>query len=314
MFPFTINGQTFNSCTTAYDDKPWCPTRLDGSGNFIYGSDAFAYCSSDCPAESNPEESTCPYQSIGFPDSCQEQLNKRDKNILFLGNSYTSPLCEVVANLGRAAGYNVNVKCVAPGGVQFEWHATNSLGEISGGDWDVVVMQDQSQAPSFPVSQVYYYTLPHTRTLVNAIREKNSCSLPVFYQTWGKQNGDSQNCGNGNYFCTFEGIQDRLTESYNTFAYVNQPAVVAPAGEAWRTWSNRDELFSGDGSHASSTGTYLTACVMFKTIWGESPVGNSYQPVANSAALQRQAEMIVINDWWSYPRSQGGPPCPSCLG
>ena len=89
---------------------------------------------------------------------------------------------------------------------------------------------------------MYYYTLPHTVTLVNAIREKNNCTLPVFYQKWGKQHEDQQNCNNGNYFCTYEGIQDRLTESYNTFAYVNQPAKVAPAGEAWRTWSNRDIL------------------------------------------------------------------------
>ena len=92
---------------------------------------------------------------------------------------------------------------------------------------------------------MYYQTLPHTLTLVNAIRAKNKCTLPVFYQTWGKQHGDSQNCGNGNYFCTFEGIQNRLTDSYNTFAYINQPAVVAPAGEAWRSWPNRDELFGG---------------------------------------------------------------------
>ena len=65
--------------------------------------------------------------------------------------------------------------------------------------------------------------------------------------------------------------------------------------------------FLGDGSHASTTGTYLTACIMFHTIWGETPVGNSYQPVANSEALQRQAEMIVTGSSWSYPTQQGGP-------
>jgi len=315
MFPFTIQGHTFNSCTSLWDTQAWCPTRLDGDGSPIFGSNHFSYCSADCPTiEENPEESACPYQSIGFPDSCQEQLSKKDKRILFLGNSYTSPLCGIVAGLARAAGYNMNYDCQAPGGVHFEWHASNSLGHINNGDWDVVVLQDQSQRPSFPVQQVYYQTLPHTLTLVNAIRAKNNCTLPVFYQTWGKQHGDSQNCGNGNYFCTFEGIQNRLTDSYNTFAYINQPAVVAPAGEAWRSWPNRDELFGGDGSHASAIGTYLTACVMFQTIWGESPVGNSYQPVGNAEALQRQAEMIVNGGNWVYPRTPAGPPCPSCVG
>ena len=66
-------------------------------------------------------------------------------------------------------------------------------------------------------------------------------------------------------------------------------------------------VFLGDGSHASATGTYLTACIMFHTIWGETPVGNSYQPVANSEALQRQAGMIVTGSSWSYPTQQGGP-------
>lgn len=315
MFPFTIQGYTFDKCTSLWDTKPWCPLRLDGDGTPIWHSDAFGYCSEECPTmEDNPDETPCQERTIGFSDSCQEQLNKKDKNILFLGNSYTSPLCDQVAAMGRAAGYNVNYKCNAPGGTHFEYHVINSMGDITNGDWDVVVLQEQSQRPSFPAQMVYYNSIPLSLKLVNAIREKNNCTLPVFFQTWGKQNGDSQNCHAGNYFCTYEGIQNRLTESYNTFAYLNQPAAVAPAGEAWRTWSNRDELFGGDGSHASDSGTYLTACVMFQTIWGESPVGNTHRPVANAEALQKQAEMIVNGDNWAYPRTPGGPPCPNCIG
>ena len=243
MFPFKVRGVTYDSCTSAYDSKPWCPTRLDGDGEYIFASNHFAYCNSECPSDGSG--TVCPNPSVpGFPDSCKERQSRRDKNVLFLGNSYCNGLCQEVTYLARAAGYNANVKCVNPGGQDFEYHATNSIGEINGGDWDAVVMQDQSQKPSFPYSQVYYYSLPHTVTLVNAIRAKNICTVPVFYQTWGKRDGD-QNCYNGNYFCTFEGIQNRLTESYNTFAYVNQPAIVAPAGEAWRTWPNRNELFSG---------------------------------------------------------------------
>ena len=40
--------------------------------------------------------------------------------------------------------------------------------------------------------------------------------------------------------------QDRLTASYSTFAYVNQPAVVAPVGEAFSlTGTNRAVLYGG---------------------------------------------------------------------
>jgi len=135
----------------------------------------------------------------------------------------------------------------------------------------------------------------------------------VFFLTWGKRDGDSQNCADGNYFCTFEGIQNRLTESYSTFAYLNQPAKVAPAGEAFRNYSNRGALFTGDGSHPSAQGTYLTACTMLETIWGVSCVGNSYQPVGDAAGLQALSAQTMGSRAWAWPGT-GGPPCAACVG
>merc|ERR1711915_1060388 len=103
------------------------------------------------------------------------------------------------------------------------------------------------------------------------------------------------------------GIQDQLTQSYNTYAYVNQPAKVAPVGEAWRTYSNRNSLFAGDGSHASSKGWFLAACVMFEQIWGVPASASTY---TEGDDLKAQATTIV-NDGrqWSWP-GNSGPPCP----
>ena len=82
--------------------------------------------------------------------------------------------------------------------------------------------------------------------LVKAIRSKDPCTVPVFYQTWGRLNGDSQFCGQLPELCTFEGMQDRLTDSYSTFASTNQPASVAPVGEAFRGLGDtRQSLYSG---------------------------------------------------------------------
>ena len=163
------------------------------------------------------------------------------------------------------------------------------------------------------IVKVYNYIVPEAKTIVDTIRAKNPCTVPVFFLTWGKRDGDSQNCANGNYFCTFEGIQDRLTESYTTFAYLNQPAKVAPAGEAWRNYPNRGALFTSDGSHPSAQGTYLTACTMLETIWGVPCTGNSYQPVGDAAALQALASNTVQARDWAWPGA-GGPPCTNCLG
>ena len=84
-------------------------------------------------------------------------------------------------------------------------------------------------------------------TLVNAIRANDPCTIPVFYQTWGRLDGDSQFCGQLPDVCTYEGMQDRLTESYTTFASTNKPASVAPVGEAFRgSAKDRQSLYSGN--------------------------------------------------------------------
>ena len=163
----------------------------------------------------------------------------------------------------------------------------------------MVVLQGQSQRSSFGSGYVNYYIVPETVIIGNAIKASNPCTVPLFYQTWGKRDGDSQNCGVHDLFCSYEGIQDQLTQSYNTYAYVNQPAKVAPVGEAWRTYSDRNSLFHGDGSHASHKGWFLAACVMFEQIWGVPASASTY---SEGEDLKAQATAIV-NDGrqWSWP-------------
>jgi len=132
----------------------------------------------------------------------------------------------------------------------------------------------------------------------------------------GKRDGDSQNCGNHETFCSFDGVQNMLTPAYLSMAYASQPASVAPAGEAWRAYPDRNSLFAGDGSHATASGTYLTALTMLETIWpGVSGVGNSYSPVSNARLLQDIAHMTMLTRNWSYPED-GDHPCNTmtCLG
>merc|ERR1712071_151012 len=173
---------------------------------------------------------------------------------------------------------------------------------------DVVVLQDQSQRPSFGASYVTGTIMKDVNTLVKAIRETNPCTLPLFFQTWGKIDGDTGNCANGaTVLCTYSGVQDQLTMAYSSMAYVNQPAKVAPAGEAWRTYANRNSLFAGDGSHASTSGTFLAACTMFEQIWGVPSSSSTYSPVGDAAALKTQATSAVQQEAWSYPAD--GPRC-----
>ena len=154
-----------------------------------------------------------------------------------------------------------------------------------------------------------YYILPDVGKISRAIQETNPCTMPVFFLTWGKRDGDSQNCAIHDSFCSYGGIQTSLTQAYSMMAYSAQPASVAPAGEAWRIYSDRNSLFAGDGSHASASGTYLTALTMLETIWpGVSGVGNSYTPVSDASLLQDMAHMTMLTRNWSYPED-GDHPC-----
>merc|ERR1712227_1045374 len=322
QFPFIYKDVTYTKCSMVDDTRPWCSTKVDQFNKAIPGVGEWGYCNSDCPSDDGfPASGSGPACQVrttgyGYPDTCAERMARPNKNILFIGNSYTygNDLPGMVKNLASAAGKSATTTMVAPGGQTLSGHVSGgTLNTIRGGDWDAVVIQDQSQRPSFGANYVYANIIPDADAIVDAIRETNPCTMPVYYLTWGKRDGDSQNCGHHEVFCSFEGIQDQLTQAYTTMAYVTQPASVAPAGEAWRNYGNRNSLFAGDGSHASSSGTYLTACTMLETIWPDvSCVGNSYRPVGDASALQDLAHQTVTSRVWSWPEA-GPRPCEGCL-
>ncbi len=46
MFPFTYQGENFETCTKKNAESFWCGTKVDSDGNQIYGQ--WDYCSGDC--------------------------------------------------------------------------------------------------------------------------------------------------------------------------------------------------------------------------------------------------------------------------
>merc|ERR1712038_786484 len=334
QFPFFAMGREYNTCTMDfYMDytgqhgpmAPWCATKVDGVGNHLHLQDSsWGYCEESCATAYFDSTLVCPHSDPAFPEECTARHSNTHKNVLFLGNSYTGGcdgIDNVVRQIAEGAGFSATTERSSPGGKTLNWHAANSLDLIKNGDWDAVVLQDQSQRPSFGAWYAYREIIPDVMTLTETMREANVCTLPVFFQTWGKRDGDTQNCNPGEYpdLCTFEGVQDQLTEAYTTMAYVSQPSKVAPAGEAWRTYANRNSLFANDGSHATCSGTFLAACTIFQQIWGVPCSASTYSPVGDAAALKEQADAIVAAgadvgtaaEPWSWPNN--GPPCPGCL-
>jgi PKD repeat protein len=233
-------------------------------------------------------------------------VNAQIKHALFLGNSYTgvNNLPQLIKSVAVSFGDTLITEANTPGGYTLEGHSTNatSLSKIAVGDWDYVILQDQSQRPSFSPGQVAWQVYPFAESLVNDIKTANACTEPIFYMTWGRKNSDPGPCANGlTSSCTYNGMQQRLRESYMEMKDSNN-AVVSPVGVAWKTMRDSFplvELYSQDESHPSIHGSYLAACVFYATLYQKSPIGSTFIPAAISANdalnLQTVASYTVLD-------------------
>jgi PKD domain/Secretion system C-terminal sorting domain len=229
---------------------------------------------------------------------------QRTYKAMFLGNSYTyvNDLPSILQSLTLAGGDTLIKDSNTPGGYTFQGHSTNttSLSLIQANDWDFAILQEQSQIPSFPQSQVQQDCYPYAAILNDNIKAHDSCTVTVFYMTWGRKYGDASNCGGWPAVCTYAGMQYELRRSYLNLASQNN-ALVAPCGSAWWESIKRDstlELYQGDFSHPAYTGSYLNACVFYATMYRRSPVGlNFYGSLTAATAqyLQQVAHDVVFD-------------------
>ena len=223
-------------------------------------------------------------------------------NVLFVGNSYiyTNNLPQMTADVASSAGYRMTWQCNAPGGCTFMQHCANqSMTMIRNGGWDFVVLQEQSQYPSFPQWQVEADVFPYAARLVDSVYAANPCAEPMFYMTWGRRDGDAGNAGEFPVLGTYEGMDSMLYERYMQMA-VDNDASVCPVGRVWRYLRTNHpsiELYQSDGSHPSVAGTYAAACSFAVMFFGLDPRTVHYCPTAISQQVAdtiRQAVYTVV--------------------
>ncbi|MEZ4755941.1 MAG: PKD domain-containing protein [Flavobacteriales bacterium] len=230
--------------------------------------------------------------------------------ILFIGNSYTysNDLPGMLRQVALSLGDTVVTQMVAPGGFTFQGHSSNTatLNAIDQGEWDHVVLQEQSQRPAFPPEQVSQEVLPYANQLVSRIRSTSPCAAPVFMMTWGRENGDQQNCAFYPPLCTYAGMQQRLWESYVLMAMEND-AHCAPVGSVWRSYrsAHPEAALYTDGSHPNVLGTFIAATTLYVSIFQRDCTASSFAPVgvstAAAAEVRATASATVLDslDTWN---------------
>lgn len=223
------------------------------------------------------------------------------RKVLFLGNSYTyvNDLPQIVSQLATNTGDVLIYDSNLIGGYTLQDHYSSSvsLNKILSNDWDYIVLQEQSQRPSFPVASAFANAFFALKT---HIKQNKPCAQVTSFMTWGHENGDIQNCPTNPAVCTYLGMQNLLTERYMDVSDVSE-SEVTPVGVVWKFIRENHpsiNLYQSDGSHPSVAGSYLAACCFYTSLFRKNPalITDNYGLDVTTASILRNAVKTLVYD------------------
>jgi hypothetical protein len=200
------------------------------------------------------------------------------QRILFVGNSYTSVndlpnvFQQIVGSTGAA---KPKVKASTPGGRTFAAHLQEerTLTLINEGNWDVVILQGNSQEAAISEANEQTRTnfLAGASNLCQRVRASSPKAKIVFYQTWARH-GDhwkapEPSAGVGRNPTE---MQARTRKWYQRAATQNADCAIAPVGDAWElNYQNPGaiRLHKPDNSHPEWAGSYLAGLALYGIIY-----------------------------------------------
>ena len=196
------------------------------------------------------------------------KAHQQPLRILFVGNSYTSQSWSAIVDV--LVGHHLE-GYVRGGAKLTDWAKDAKLSEkIKTGNWDYVVLQGQSQAPTLPGRLAKGF---HESSAILDGRIRAAGGTTAFFMTWGRRDGDNQNKGINP---TFEKMQARLSGSYRDAAMALKTKLV-PVGEVFAAIKQEHsrmfpKLYMGDGSHPDRLGAYAVAYSIGWAILAIDPV------------------------------------------
>lgn len=228
-------------------------------------------------------------------------FSQQTRKVLFLGNSYTyvNNLPQIVSELATNTGDVLLYDSNSIGGYTLEDHAASTVSQnkILSNDWDYIVLQEQSQRPSFPVPLAFFNGFGDLRSFIN---QNKPCAQITSFMTWGYLNGDAQNCATNPNVCTYTGMDNLIRERYMSFSNTLE-SEVTPVGVVWRNIKENYpniNLYQSDGSHPSLAGSYLAACCFYTSLFRKDPtlITNNYGLDATTASIIRNATKSILFD------------------
>ena len=239
---------------------------------------------------------------IGTKGFAQEETS-----VLFIGNSFTfyNYMPGILKDIAASNGKAMYVDTAVTGGKDLKFHSgrERTYAMIKSKKWDYIVLQGHSNEFAQPDGKVDTLTLPFAKKIIDSIRVLSPCSRVLFYMTWGYKNGNPK----WKAIAHYDSMQLRIERQYLRFADLFS-AGVSPVGMVWK--EVRDDhpsinLYDADRFHPILTGSYLSACTFYATIFGETPYKNkakvAIEPFQREV-IELAATKVVLNHLarWRY--------------
>lgn len=203
----------------------------------------------------------------------------RPQRVLFIGNSltYYNDLPKIYSSFGP----NLETRSVTRGGatLQLLWDLGEARAAIREGNWDYVVLQEQSLLGEGLANGQMAVNDPamfrRAATLFdNEIRRAGART--VLYMHWARK--------------AYPQHQPYIAAAYNDVAR-ELGAIVSPAGIAWQRIGSAIELYDPDGLHPALPGSQVAAAVLYSVLNGKpAPVSSELiQKVAFEVAEEQRA-------------------------
>jgi hypothetical protein len=205
--------------------------------------------------------------------------------VVFIGNSFTArnDLPGLIALLAEASGHRLQHQLISVGGASLRthWNKGHARNRIRDGDFDYVVLQEQSTLPVKNATRMH----ENVRLFDEVIRAAGART--ALYMTWARQHVPE--------------TQRTITAAYESIGR-EIGATVVPVGRAWQSvlaGRNSPALHDKDKSHPTLAGSYLAACVFYAVMFNGNPVeldvGVDGLPDEDAQLLRQAAQATIEN-------------------
>ena len=211
--------------------------------------------------------------------------------VLCIGNSYTMGTRGMLGQLAKLNPDMIHFEYEVRGGMTLKRHLENPklIERIKSGNFDIVVLQEQSQVPSLGGN--------FQKEFFNAAKEldkhiKAAGGKTAFFVTWGHRDGDKRN---KHINPTYEAMQKNLIKGYEECITKLKPIRI-PIGPIWAEVKKSDEdcwrkLYSGDGRHPGKWGAYANSLAFFSVLL-KKPLSELNTEIKDKKADPKHLELI----------------------